>query len=339
MRLAAALAAVVLAALAGPAAAQRPEWRLHEAPAPPPIAVKAATTPRFVFYATPDAVGAARALSKHAEAIRTRIAEDVGTDYQGRSQIRVALGEAEFQALQPRGAKVPSWAAGVAFPGYDLVVINARGGPREDPPAQILAHEVSHLALGRLAPGAFPRWFLEGMAIYHSKELDLSRVATLATAVTSGHIIDLDDLTRSWPQDPADVPTAYAESISFVDWLFRTQGRPVVHRLVRHVASGEPFDDALATATGTPVWQLQREWLSDVRLRYTWLPALTSTGFIWGATSLLFVLIIIRRRRRRRVAMDALGDAPIPEPLPPGEGAEIIPFPHEPGPGHSAHRG
>jgi len=213
--------------------------------------VRVTETARFTFYAAPDAKGAARALATHAEAIRSRIAADLGRDYPGRSQVRVASGEAEFQALQPRGAHVPSWAAGVAFPALDLVIINVQGGPRAAEPAQILAHEVSHLALGRLAPGRFPRWFLEGMATYHAKELDLSRVAVLAAAVTSGHVIDLDDLTRGWPEDPADVPTAYAESIAFVDWLFRTQGRPAVHRLVRHVASGEAFDDALATATGT----------------------------------------------------------------------------------------
>ena len=338
MRLAALLTALLLAA---PAAAAVPEGTpgLFDPPAPPAMAVPVTDTARFSFYAAPDAVGAARALAAQAEAIRSRIAADLGRDYPGRSQVRVADGEAEFQALQPRGARVPSWAAGVAYPALNLVVLNIRGGPRADRPAQILAHEVSHLALGRLAPGRFPRWFLEGMATYHARELDLSRVAVLAAAVTSGHVIDLDDLTRGWPEDPADVPTAYAESIAFVDWLFRTQGRPAVHRLVRHVASGEAFDDALATATGTPLWELQRAWLSDMRLRYTWLPALTSTGFVWGMTSVLFVVIVIRRRRRRRRDLDALGDGPLPVPLPPGQGAEIIPFPHDPGSGHSAHRG
>lgn len=310
------------------------------AAAPPPGTVEAAQTPRFVFYATPRARAAARALAARAEGVRDAIAGDLGRDYPGRTEVRVAEDASAFQALQPPGAHVPSWAAGVAFPGRNLVVLDVMGGPRRDDPDQILAHEVSHLALERLAPGRFPRWFLEGMATYQAGSWDFGRAAVLAGAVVRHQIIDLDDLTEGWPHDPADVQVAYAESIAFVSWLEREHGPQAVHRLVDRVLGGDDFVPAMEAATSLPLWRLERSFESDLRMRYTWLPAVTSTGFVWGLTSLLFVLVWVRKRRQKRRGMEALveieeDDGPPSEPEP--HLAEVIPLPLAPSPPDSAH--
>ncbi len=263
-----------------------------------------ARTSRFVFRASPGAEGVARHLARSAEEIRDRLAQDLGEDYDGITEVRIGHDTASFRALMPPGRKAPTWAAGVAYPDLDLIVLDGRGAPRSASLEQVLAHEVSHIALGRLAPGRFPRFFLEGIATYHAGEWDLGRVALLSGAVTRDELIPLSDLVRGWPDHPQEVRLAYAESIAFVSWFFGTYGRPAMHRLIRGVVAGAPFEAALEAATGEPLWKLEIAWHDALRLRYTWVPAVASTGFFWGLISLLFLYAWWHRRRgaRRRLA-------------------------------------
>lgn len=275
----------------------------------------------FVFVATPKARAAARTIAESAEGIRSRQARSVGRDYDGVTEVRVAHSRASFQALQAEGVLAPSWAAGIAMPSRNLIVLNVSGGPGRRPLEKVLAHEVSHISLGRLAPGGFPRWFLEGMATYHADEWDFARSTTLASAVVGKDIIPLDDLNHGWPVAPADVNTAYAQSIDFVSWMFREHGPDAIPTVVSEVIDGARFGDALQTATGLELWKLEKQWVESMRLRYTWVPAITSTGFIWGLTSLLFAVAFVRKRRRQKAQMDQMDDLPDPEM------AEVIPFP------------
>src|SRR5690606_3876080 len=80
----------------------------------------------------------------------------------GPMEIRFAHGREEFAALQPRGGRVPGWAAGVAWTGLGVVVVDVQAAGRSGDPRGVLRHELAHVALGRLVQGPMPRWFTEG---------------------------------------------------------------------------------------------------------------------------------------------------------------------------------
>ncbi|MDF1562255.1 MAG: peptidase MA family metallohydrolase [Deltaproteobacteria bacterium] len=301
------LALLLLPAQAG-AYSQEPlvgPARVHEeASLPLPEGAElVAESPRFRFVAFPDAAAPARAVAAEAEGLRNALEENLGQDYPGRTEVRVAMSRSAFQALQPDGQTAPSWAVGLAYPSLNLIVLDASPKGGRQPPRQVLLHEISHLALDRIAPHRFPRWFLEGMAVYHAAEFDPGRTATLATATLRGDWIDLIDLGRGWPEDPLDVQLAYAEAVDFVGWLFREHGQRGIHRLVASVKEGADFDAALEVGTGSPLWKLEKAWHEDLRLRFTWVPLLASGGTLWTLTSLLFLLAYWRKRRQNRAGM------------------------------------
>ncbi len=285
-----------------------PASRQERVPIPAGASIIAETS-RFRLVATPGASGLAAALADEVEDLRDRIASDLGRDYEGTTEVRIADNSASFQALQPYGRTVPSWAVGVAWPAHNLIVLNSGQGRRPNQIRQTLAHEVSHIALGRLAPNAFPRWFLEGMATYHSAEWRFTRAGTLAGAVMRDGIIPFNELDRGWPDTPAEVRLAYAQSDDFVSWLFRNFGVPSIHRLIDGVVEGNSFGEAVEVATGVPFWKLEHSWRSSLPARYTWVPAITSGGFVWGVATIVFLMAYFRKRREKSRRLAAMAEA------------------------------
>lgn len=281
-------------------------------PAPEGL-VTVVTRDGFRFVATPAAAGAAEALSRKAGEIRQRITGTLGKDYDGITEVRVAHSRSSFAAIQPGGSHVPSWAAGIAYPSLNVIVLNSQGGPGRSSVGQVMIHEISHIALGRLAPERFPRWFLEGVATWHADEFDLGRATVLAAAVVQNEVIPIDDLSDGWPNDPPEVHLAYAQSIDFVGWMMREHGKDSVQNLVQHVVDGDDFKKGLELATGQELWRLEKDWVASVRLRHTWIPAVTSTGFIWGLTSLLFLWASWRKRKALTAQIEAMSDGPMLE--------------------------
>ena len=74
-------------------------------------------------------------------------AREVGRDYDGVTEVRVAIDPVAFVALQPPTGLAPPWASGVAYPAQNLVVIRVTA--QEHNPRALLRHELSHVAVGR----------------------------------------------------------------------------------------------------------------------------------------------------------------------------------------------
>src|SRR5690606_3445446 len=111
-------------------------------------------------HATPPAERVARSLLDGIEADRDAIARDLGRDYDGITEVRIAHDPQSFTALLPDGVTLPHWAQGVAFPSHNLVVIRAGEQSVLSTTRGTLRHELSHVAIGRLAGPGVPRWFL-----------------------------------------------------------------------------------------------------------------------------------------------------------------------------------
>lgn len=260
--------------------------------------------PRFRIHATDKAMGTARLLAAELEQDRDFIAARMGGDYPGLTEVRVGEGIDEVLRLEVPSEVPPHWAAGLAHPTENLILFDAAALRREGG-VGLVRHELSHLALVQAASPELPRWFQEGFAVLSASEWTPESALVMMRAARRP--IPLEELERGFPEGYGDAQLAYAESASFLEYLYAHRGTEGMKALIHEVHSGKKFDLAFRLAMGDPE-ALERDWLSSVRVRYTWIPLLTGSSSVFVVMSLLCIAAYarVRRRRARRISELAL---------------------------------
>jgi hypothetical protein len=274
-------------------------------------------TEHFVFFHRPEQAAAARDLAEAADAWRRRILSDLGTDGPDATRVFLALDLADMRAVAPGGVKVPSWAAGMAFPRSNLILLKLTSGSGETPDLKkVFAHEFSHVALDHAVKfRPIPRWFREGFAIYQSGEWSFGRARALAGGVITGRLFSLQALSEQFPTAVRDVELAYAQSIDFISFLLGEHGPAPFQRLIRLLAGGWSFFLALEEAYDDGLFAIEEAWRRDLKMRFTWIPLVTGTAMLWFLATLVFLLAYLKKRRLRLEALSRLDDeGEIPPP-------------------------
>lgn len=256
------------------------------------------TTPRFKIVHTPRAAAAARVLSRDLEAARDDIAALLGSDWPGVTEIRLGFGREEYEAFALPGGKPPSWAVALAYPGRNIVLVEAHSLVLPEGPLT-LKHELIHVALGQFG-ASWPHWFQEGLAqeLTGETKWKTSQIATLTRAVTQDRVFYFDDLTERFPAYPDDVEIAYAQSSAFVEFLRARHGTAAFQRLIERVAAGDNFEKAFGVAFHVPLSMEEDAFRKELPRKYPWWPLLLSGGTaVWVISSVLVVLAFFRRRR------------------------------------------
>lgn len=274
------------------------------AAAPPAAAAPdARVSPRatVVLRPEPGAEAAADQLLPLVDGDREALARELGKDWDGVVQVRLAPGVAGLASIVPEHHALPPWAAGAAFPRLNLVVMRS-----DFPPAQLratLRHELSHIALGRLAPGRVPTWFLEGMATLHAGDAWNRQGPSLVRAALAEGLFSFDSLADGFPAGALDAELAYAQSADFVQFLAERAGPGELEELVRRVVAGAPFEVALADVAGERLRVLENEWRRSLARWELLARFLTSPDLVWFAATglLVYAGLLARSRRRRRL--------------------------------------
>ena len=244
-----------------------------------------------------------------AETTRRRIAADLGTEGPARIEVRVAGSLDEFALLQPSGVRLPIWAVGVAYPRSNLMVLNhgrtAAGTIAET--EQVFAHELSHLMLSH-AVGfrRVPRWFDEGLAVREAGEWSYWSSRGLIAPALSDNLIPLRRLSSSFPGERGSAHLAYAQSVEFVSFLLEEYGQERFQRLLAMLRGGQPFFESLQEVTGHRVRDLEKQWASHLKMRFSWLPLLTSTSVVWFLGAVVFLAAYVRRRGQKKTKLQAM---------------------------------
>ncbi len=273
----------------------------------------------FVFHHRPAQTAAARDLAEAADAWRRRILSDLGTDRPDGTRVFLALDLADMRSVAPRGVRVPSWAAGLAFPRLNLILLKlTSGGGGTIDLEKVFAHEFSHLALDHAVEfKPVPRWFREGFAIYQSGEWSFGRTRALAAGVISKRLFSLEALSEQFPTAVGDVELAYAQSIDFIGYLLGEYGPEPFQKMIGLLAEGWDFFLALEEAYDDGLFAIEEAWQRDLKMRFTWIPLLTGTAALWFLATLVFILAYLKKRRRRLAALEELDDDG--DILPPGQ--------------------
>lgn len=256
---------------------------------------------RFIIrYAAGDDRLAAE-LIRESLRIRERVIADIGVDFAEKTEIRLSPTIEAFRKAQPGGTWVPLWAAGVAYPAQNVIVLlspRAIKGSRTNV-LDVFTHEFSHIALGRALTGVkVPVWLNEGLAIYEAREWTFSRISVLTRAALTDRLIPLPVLTLSFPAEEEPAELAYAESFMFISFLINKVGREAFHRLIRDYTRYGDLAGALRRGTGMTLADLEERWLIYLKLRVSWIPIVTSVSALWFVAAVIFVYGYTRKKRQ-----------------------------------------
>jgi len=241
-----------------------------------------------------------RYVAEESEKLRTKIVSDVGDYLTGKTTIILAPSIEEFQRTQPGREKMPLWAAAVAYPERNLVIIRSPGavrGGRFDY-RKIFIHEFTHIVLGKaLQHRDVPTFLAEGIAMYESSEWEFSRTAALTRAVLTGRLIPLRELWDRFPADQADAELAYAESFMFVSFLINRYGSAAFQQFIKSYAESGNLGYSVQQMTGKHLVTLEGEWVDDLKVRVPWVPIVTSATTFWFILTAIFIYSYFRKRR------------------------------------------
>jgi hypothetical protein len=131
----------------------------------------------------------------------------------------------------------------------------------------VVPHELTHLVFDTATKNPYhdpPHWLNEGLAVYLSQGYDSSDRQLVEGAAKDGSIMPLDGLIGAFPTDRDRFFLAYAESVSAVDWIVKSNGSPALIGLIKSYADGVSDDQAFKNALGLDAEAFQQAWLSSV---------------------------------------------------------------------------
>ena len=214
---------------------------------------------------------------------------------------------------------------GVARAERNEILLNATSfAARPDRIRGVLHHELCHLLFAAATSGAEvepPRWLNEGIAMWRSGEWDLGlaqrrrHADVLRDAGAAGSLFALDELDATFPGG-AFFGVAYAQSVSFVEWMLARDGEGALRAYLARLDADEDPAPAFAAVYGLSLADAEKKWRRAVTGGL--LGRIPSGTALFGAFTTLFGfgLMIryaarrIRARRRERETGDADGSDP-----------------------------
>jgi len=261
---------------------------------------------RFVIRFVAGDSAIARELERESGEIRRKIIADIGVDFPEKTQIVISPSVEQFQKDQPGGQWLPLWAAGVAYPERNLIILRSPKSVKKGrvDMREIFIHEFTHVALGRALKGEeAPVWLSEGLAMYESREWNFSRHAVLTEAVLTGRLIPLRVLTLSFPAEEHAAELAYAQSFIFISFIINKIGRNAFHQFIMNYGRSGDLESSLRRAVGMDLDDLEKKWLSYLKLRTSWIPIIVSATTLWFLASLIFIYGYFRKKRIVRLKL------------------------------------
>jgi hypothetical protein len=159
------------------------------------------------------------------------------------------------------------WIGGHAIPeiGVALVAIPPEADNSEF--ATKIPHELTHLMLYRALGSKYrlqPPWLLEGIAAMVEQYPNPEYKRALAIASGKDALIPFENLCKSFPPDSGGAYLAYAQSQSFVTYVYESYGASGLTRLTDAYGDGLSCELGATRALGIPVSQLDVRWRENV---------------------------------------------------------------------------
>lgn len=160
-----------------------------------------------------------------------------------------------------------SWVAGHASPDLGVILVSIPPGPdqRAEMERQI-PHELMHILQYQLAGEAYthlPVWFTEGLAsmaeLYPNPEYQL----VLKKAAENDNLLPIINLCSAFPAELSGAILSYAQSASFVRYLYQNYGASSLRELINAYKDGLGCEEGVRKVYDQSIAQLETRWRQE----------------------------------------------------------------------------
>ena len=214
--------------------------------------------------------------------------QQVGRDFQYRPRHRIVVLLYSQKAFREIRSRAPEWAAGI-FDGKIRIPMpeNQRdlGNVKKT-----IVHEYTHALVHELSGGRIPHWFNEGLAEYQEAKYAGAKgsMGLLKSALENDQLPgwnQIEGLFRG--RDTRLVTLGYDQSHSVVAYLAQRYGFRHMPQLLKQMAQGMSFEEALKKEFVSPAERLERDWKRWLPRFFRWynLSLIESVGADYGCFS------------------------------------------------------
>ena len=165
---------------------------------------------------------------------------------------------------------VPSWAAAI----YDgkIRIPFQYASMNIDELESIIRHELTHALIHHMAGSNVPAWLHEGIAQHKDGIDDTAAKEVLRKAVNSNTLIPFNQLKRgfvNFKEDSTKVKLAYAESLSFIEYLINNYGFYTIIDILKNFNNYTSLDELFISVYRINLNLLENGWIEQLKLEYS----------------------------------------------------------------------
>jgi hypothetical protein len=198
--------------------------------------------------------------------------------------------------------------AGHATPELNLILISVPSGPEKKLEVERrIPHEIMHILQYQVMGTNYirqPVWLVEGMASLTELYPNPEYRGVLGNASKTGSLIPMRSLCNAFPNDMAGAFLSYAQSDSFMRYLYSKYGAPGLRKLIEQYQNGLGCEEGFSAALGTSLDQIEKRWRQEeLGVNAGWLllnnlgPYVSIALIILVPSLLAFFSVAIRRKQ------------------------------------------
>lgn len=157
-----------------------------------------------------------------------------------------------------------NWIAGHTNPELSVVTVSLPPGPEQQLEMERqIPHELMHVMMYYTDKNAYanlPAWFIEGLASMAELYPNPDYPVLLQNAYQTNSLLPLKTLCEVIPNDSHQALLAYAESASFLNFLYGEYGSDGFARLMALYAQGQDCEQAIQTGFRANLSRLENQW-------------------------------------------------------------------------------
>jgi hypothetical protein len=160
-----------------------------------------------------------------------------------------------------------SWIAGHASPELGTILVSVAPGPDQQVELERqIPHELMHILIYQrtgLDYSHIPAWFNEGLASLAELTPNPDYESTLTQAVQTETLMPFASLCNAFPNQAYSAFLAYAESTSFVRFIWQKFGATTFQKMIDNYKNGLGCDEGVYASLGISLEQLEVRWQQE----------------------------------------------------------------------------
>lgn len=156
------------------------------------------------------------------------------------------------------------WVAGQASPDLGVILLSIPQGPDQTLELERqLPHEMMHVLEYQLVGNQYsntPVWLTEGIASFAELYPNADYERVLDTAIEQDEVLPFASLCSAFPRDAGSAFLAYAQSESFIRYIYQTYGSTGLTNLLRQYQTGLGCEEGVQATLGKSLTELENDW-------------------------------------------------------------------------------